>query len=55
MEPATRKDTARASVMGKVEAKAQLTTEQRDKLKRLMAARWKAVRERMQQGRRDAG
>ena len=36
------------------QAKAQLTAEERDKLKGLMAERWKAMRERMQQGRRDA-
>lgn len=43
-----------ARIRANEQAKAQLTAEQRDKLKSLMAERWKSRRERMQQGRPDA-
>jgi Spy/CpxP family protein refolding chaperone len=42
-----------ARIRANEQAQAQLTAEQRDKLKGLMAERWKAMRERMQQGRPD--
>jgi Spy/CpxP family protein refolding chaperone len=44
-----------ARIRANEQAKAQLTPEQRDKLKGLMAERWKTMRERMQRGRRDDG
>jgi hypothetical protein len=43
-----------ARIRANEEAKAQLTAQRRDKLKGLLAERWKAMRERMQQGRPDA-